>query len=146
MFRIMFVSTSIISWNHIHPVLVHFSTALVPASLASDVLGKYLNRSSLTAAAWWMVLYGAIATPVTAFAGWMWSGQFPASASEHMSGLSAHMWLGFALIFLFGAMALWRAKTFTISQKPGNTYLVFGALVVAALMYQGFLGGQMTIG
>jgi uncharacterized membrane protein len=142
----MFVLTSIISWNHIHPVLVHFSTALVPASLASDVLGKYFNRRSLTTAAWWMVFYGAIATPLTAFAGWMWSGQFPASGSEHMPGLSTHMWLGFALIFLFGAMALWRAKTFTISRIPSNTYLVFGALVVAALMYQGFLGGQMTIG
>jgi uncharacterized membrane protein len=142
----MFVSSSIISWDHIHPGFVHFSTALVPASLASDVLGKYLDRRSLTTAAWWMVLYGAIATPITAFAGWMWSSQFPASASVHMPGLSVHMWLGFSLIFLFGAMALWRAKTFTISQKPGNTYLVFGALVVAALMYQGFLGGQMTIG
>ena len=142
----MFVSTSIISWDHIHPVLVHFSTALVPASVASDVLGKYLGRRSLTTAAWWMVLYGAVATPVTALAGWMWSRQFPASASEHMPGLSMHMWLGFSLIFLFGALALWRSKTFSISQIPGNAYLVFGALVVAALMYQGFLGGQMTIG
>jgi uncharacterized membrane protein len=142
----MYISTSIIPWNHIHPVLVHFSTAFVPASLASDVLGKFLNRSSLTAAAWWMGLYGALATPLTALAGWMWSGQFPPAAAASIVELSPHMWLGFSLIFLFGALAVWRRKAFTISGKPGNAYLVFEAFVVAALMYQGYLGGRMTVG
>jgi hypothetical protein len=42
-----------------------FTTALLPVSFA-DVLGKFTDRYSLTPAAWWMLLYGAIATPLTA--------------------------------------------------------------------------------
>src|SRR5438045_2678361 len=31
----------------LHPILVHFTAALVPASLVSDVLGRLLRRQSL---------------------------------------------------------------------------------------------------
>jgi uncharacterized membrane protein len=144
--KIMIFSTSLISWNHIHPVLVHFSTALIPASLASDLFGKYLKRDSLTAGAWWMMFYGAIATPITAFAGWMWASQFDRSAAEHLPGLSTHMWLGFFLTLAFGTLAIWRGKIFAGRDRPSIVYMLTGALVVGALMYQGFLGGQMTIG
>jgi uncharacterized membrane protein len=52
-----------ISWQHVHPVLVHFTTALLPASFFSDAVGKYSSRCSLNQAAFWMLLYAAIATP-----------------------------------------------------------------------------------
>lgn len=142
----MLILASLFSWNHIHPVLVHFSTALVPASIASDVLGKYLGRRSLTAAAWWMLLYGALATPLTVFAGWMWAAQFPASTSGHLPGLTVHTWLGFFLAIAFAGLAVWRQRIFAESDKPGVGYLLIVSLVVCALMYQGFLGGQMTLG
>jgi uncharacterized membrane protein len=137
---------SLISWNHIHPVLVHFSTALVPASLASDALGKYLGRGSLTAAAWWMMLYGAIATPFTVFAGWLLATGFPAATAEQLPGLKIHEWLGSFLALAFGLMAIWRGKIFNGDSKPSIRYISIGALVVGALMFQGYLGGKMTIG
>ena len=142
----MLFLTSLFSWNHIHPVLVHFSTALVPASLASDVLGRYFGQRSLLAAAWWMMLYGAIATPLTVFAGWMWADGFPATAADNLPGLTLHKWLGTFLILGFAVMTFWRRKNFLISGQPGISYIVFGALVVGALLFQGFLGGQMTSG
>lgn len=142
----MYVPASLLSWNHIHPVLVHFSTALVPASLTSDALGKYFRRDSLTAAAWWMLLYGAVATPLTVFAGWMWAADLPASVSDNLPGLMIHKWLGLFLSISFGAMAMWRKSISPSAAKPGTTYLLFGALIVGLLMFQGFLGGQMTIG
>ena len=142
----MLFMTSLFSWNHIHPVLVHFSTALVPASLASDALGKYFGRSSLIAAGWWMVLYGAIATPLTVCAGWLWAAGFPAAAAEHLPGLEIHKWLGLSLALAFGAMTVWRRKTAISGDAPSVTYLLFGVVVNGALMFQGFLGGQMTIG
>ena len=142
----MLFIASLFSWNHIHPVLVHFSTALVPASLASDALGKYFGRGSLTAAAWWMMLYGAIATPFTVFAGWLWAAGFPAAAAEHVPGLQIHKWLGLFLALAFGSIAIWRGKILNSNDDPGITYIFIGTLVVGALMFQGFLGGQMTIG
>jgi uncharacterized membrane protein len=139
------VATSI-SWNHIHPVLVHFPTALIPASLVSDLLGRYLRRGSLSAAAWWMMLYGAVATPLTALAGWMWASEFPRSVSERLPSLSTHMWLGFFLTLAFGTLAAWRGKIFAGRNKPSAAYIMTVTFVVGVLMYQGFLGGQMTIG
>jgi uncharacterized membrane protein len=142
----MYVSASLFSWNHIHPVLVHFSSALIPVSLLSDVLGKYLDRSSLTAAAWWMIVYGAIATPMTAFAGWMWASELPQSASQRLTGLTIHRWLGISLAIAFALITIWRRKIFAVREKPSEIYLISVFLVVGTLMYQGFLGGQMTIG
>lgn len=48
----------------LHPILVNFTAALVPASFVSDVLGRFLRRESLRSAAWWMLLYAAIITPL----------------------------------------------------------------------------------
>jgi uncharacterized membrane protein len=142
----MYIAASLLSWNHIHPVLVHFPTALLPASLISDVVGKYFNRKTLTAAAWWMALYAAIATPITVVAGWMWAAQFPPSAAESLHGLEVHKWLGISLAMVFAVLTVWRGRSFAVSKGPGAVYLLITGLAVGALMYQGFLGGQMTIG
>lgn len=53
----------------LHPILVNFTAALVPASLLSDVLGRVLKRDTLLHAGWWMLLYAAAVTPLTALAG-----------------------------------------------------------------------------
>ena len=134
---------SVFSWEHIHPVLVHFSTALLPVSLSSDFIGKYWRYRSLTSAGWWMLLYGALATPLTAIAGWLWAtniGSMPGST------LSLHKWLGVLLTICFAAMAVWRGRIFLMERKPGSLYLACAALAVAAIFYQGYLGGKMTIG
>ncbi len=60
------------SWQNIHPILVNFTAALIPASIASDLLGKVLRRQSFGDAAWWMLFYAALITPLTALTGWLW--------------------------------------------------------------------------
>ena len=132
-----------IPWDHIHPVMVHFTTALLPASVASDVIGKYTRRFSLTPAAWWMLLYGAIATPLTVIAGWLWVSDMGSSGGKTMA---IHEWLGTSLVICFLALAVWRGRIFMLNRKPGLKYLAFAGCTLAALMYQGYLGGKMTIG
>ena len=122
--------SSLFSWNHVHPVLVHFTTALLPVSLVSDGVGKFTDRYSLTPAAWWMLLYGAIATPLTALAGWMWATDIGDAAGKT---LSTHEWLGLGLVFGFLSLAIWRGTTFFGGKKPGNFYFLFAAVVTAAL-------------
>jgi uncharacterized membrane protein len=56
----------------IYIVLVHFTTALLPVSFFSDVVGKLTDRYSLTPAAWWSC-FMARSPPLTALAGWMWA-------------------------------------------------------------------------
>ena len=135
-----------ISWQHLHPVLVHFTTALLPASLASDAAGRVLGRGSLNQAAFWMVLYAAIATPLSAAAGWMWAGEIISGGGVATRTLATHQYLGFVLAAGYVVLAAWRTRTFLLSNRPGIAYLVAASVVTAFLLYQGYLGGKMTIG
>lgn len=143
----MFLSFSLFSWNHIHPVLVHFTTALFPVSFVSDAAGKFTDRFSLTPAAWWMLFYGAISAPLTALAGWMWAAEITKmTGGDPGSVMNIHKWLGTSLVAGFIGMAIWRGWIFIRAQKPGIIYFVIAAVILAALMYQGYLGGKMTLG
>ena len=93
-------------------------------------------------------MYGAIATPLTALAGWMWATDIQ-NATGGQSGstlLTIHQWLGTGLVLGFVLLAIWRGWIFILAKKPDIIYFVFAAMVVAALMYQGYLGGKMTLG
>ena len=137
----MYISLPI-SWDHIHPVLVHFTTALLPVSFVSDIAGKFGGRPTLTAAGWWSLFYGAVATPLTALAGWMWA----ADSANTGRLLFTHKWLGLSLVVAFSGMAIWRGRLFILSRAPGAIYFLAAAAVNAALLYQGYLGGKMTLG
>jgi uncharacterized membrane protein len=139
--------SSLFSWDHLHPILVHFTTALLPASFLSDVVGKFTDRYSLTPAAAWMLLYGAIVTPLTALAGWMWATDIEKlTGGEAEPTLRTHELLGIGLVIGFLTLAIWRGRIFRLAQKPGVVYFVVAAIIIAALMYQGYIGGKMTLG
>ena len=143
----MLLFSSFVSWDHIHPVLVHFTTALLPVSFFSDVVGKFTDKYSFTPAAWWMLLYGAIATPLTALAGWLWASEIESMTGHgHNSTLTTHQWLGLSLVVGFTTLAIWRGRIFIVSKKPGFVYFAVAGAILAALLYQGYLGGKMTMG
>ena len=77
--------------QELHPMLVNFTAALLPLALFSDLLGRWLKRSSLHSAAAWMVLYAAIITPLTGAAGWWWKIQ-PGETPPEL--IAVHQWLG----------------------------------------------------
>jgi uncharacterized membrane protein len=126
----------------LHPILVNFTAALVPASLFSDVLGRLLRRQSLTAAGWWMLLYAAAITPFTALAGWLWLRRM---GGMDMPPMTIHKWLGTALAVLFLPLVLWRWRIQRRSHgAPSWLYLACAAVVVGALTLQGHFGGKMS--
>jgi plastocyanin/uncharacterized membrane protein len=130
--------------EQIHPILVNFTAALLPLALASDLLGRLFRRQSLHNAAWWMVLYAAAITPLTAIAGWWWKskagGDLPANI------IKVHQWLGTAAAVLFVALALWRWSIQRRGVSPSAAYLACAGISVLALVYQGSLGGAMVFG
>ncbi len=127
----------------LHPILVNFTAALLPASFISDVLGRVLRRSSLTVAAWWMLLYAALITPLTAAAGWFWMRSM--RDMDHWQ-MGAHKWLGISMAFLLIALVCWRWRFHRRAESPGWIYLVIAAVIIAGLVVQGHLGASMTFG
>jgi uncharacterized membrane protein len=130
--------------DHLHPILVNFTAALVPASVGSDLLGRGLRKPSMHTAAWWMIVYAAAITPLTAISGLWWksreAGMLPART------VAQHQWLGVALVVCFVLMAMWRYRIYRRNVPPSVVYLIVGIVLVAALVVQGALGGEMLLG
>lgn len=142
----MFESTeSVIQWKHLHPILVNFTAALVPASVGSDLLGKFLKKESLHNAAWWTLLYATLITPLTVIAGWLWKAELPAAALPE-DLIFIHQWLGTLLILLFALLTIWRGWLFYKGKDPNFLYFIIAAIVVGALAWQGNLGDKMVFG
>ena len=126
--------------DHIHPILVNFTSALIPASVASDAAGRIFRKPTLHSAAWWMLVYATCITPLTGLAGLWWKHTLgdtlpPAQIAEHM-------WLGIGLAVSFVILLLWRRKSY----PPSIPYFAFAVIVIVALLIQGTLGGQMVFG
>jgi uncharacterized membrane protein len=122
--------------------LVNFTAALIPLSIASDLLGKLTRRESLNHAAWWMLFYAAAITPLTALFGWLWKNSMGTTDQV----MFIHQWLGISLAVAFIILASWRGTLYSRSKSPGIPYFLLAALIAAALMYQGHLGGSMAFG
>jgi uncharacterized membrane protein len=130
--------------EHVHPILVNFTAALIPASVGSDVAGRLLRKASLHTAAWWILVYAAAITPLTALAGWWWKQRVGDTLSPEL--ILQHERLGFVLVFAFVALAIWRHVAYRKQEAPGMPYLLFGGVLVVVLVMQGTLGGAMLFG
>jgi uncharacterized membrane protein len=139
------VNESLIPWQHLHPILVNFTAALVPISVASDVLAKLTRFESLKSTAWWTLLFATLITPLTVFAGWFWRFSLPDAAFPEDT-IFKHQWLGTLCVLLFLILVIWRGRMFLKNQETTYSYLFAAFIVIAALMYQGSLGGEMVFG
>ncbi|CAN5380490.1 hypothetical protein BH09PLA1_BH09PLA1_32440 [soil metagenome] len=127
----------------LHPILVNFAAALLPASVVCDLLARATRRESLRSAAWWMLCFAAITTPLAAAAGWLWYYQM--GSSDHAQ-MIVHQWLGSALAIVVIPLAVWRWRQHRQTTGPSTSYLIVACLLVLTLMFQGHLGGMMSFG
>jgi uncharacterized membrane protein len=132
------------SFSHLHPILVNFTAALFPASVGSDLLSRLSNRRSLGHAAWWMVLFAAVVTPLTVVAGLYWRREVGQFLSPEL--INTHQWFGISISVLFVLIAWWRGRLHAQDENPGLLYFCVVTLVALALVYQGTLGGMMVFG
>jgi uncharacterized membrane protein len=129
-----------VSARKVHPILVNFTAALIPISVASDHLGKVLSRQTLRDTGWWTLCFAAVITPFTALAGWLWW----MKDDNGVAGMLIHRWLGTSLAVLLVGLVVWRWWSFMNNRWPNIFYLLVALGVVGALIYQGHLGGQQS--
>ena len=88
---------------------------------------RLLRKAPLHAAAWWLLVYAAAITPLTALAGWRWKQRVGDALSPEL--ILRHDRLGFGLVFAFLALAIWRYAAHRKQEAPGMPYLPRKALL-----------------
>lgn len=128
-----------------HPVVVHFTIALLLTSSALFSLGALLARrpvgSSITLVARWNLALGVVAAVVALGTGWQAYNTVAHDEPSH-ANMTIHLrWaLGSAALFLAAAAAAW----FDRRRSAGAAGVLLALLVAAsgALTVTGWLGGE----
>ncbi len=124
----------------VHPILVNFTAALIPVSVASDMLGTLLAKPTLRHTGGWTLCFAALITPLTSAAGWL----FWMPDDNGVVGMAIHKWLGTSLAVLVIGLAVWRWWFFKNDRGPSAIYLLVALAIVAGVIVQGHFGGQQT--
>src|SRR5271169_4273276 len=167
--RIELMFAQLVSTYHLHPIVDHFTIALLTFGIAAEVLPAaaillYRGRSGLVSV--WsqklrstsllLMVGGAVASVLSFFSGdaeadRLWDTMSPAaqqilSPSNGTPDYLSHAVLGHYLMYAFLILAAWRVML-ELSSRLERTRIAFliAAMVAAgALLYQGKTGGELV--
>jgi uncharacterized membrane protein len=160
---------SLVARYHLHPIIDHFTIALLAVAVVADVAGSVLGRlgrersnrvqqlgSRLNATALVLLIPGAIAAICSRLTGEseaerVWDAISPAAQQILFSDTGpgrffSHAVLGTYLMYAFVMLAGWRLllEVWTRFSRTRVLYLAFAMFAVAALLYQGKTGGELV--
>ncbi len=121
-------------------MFVNFTAALIPVSLGSDLLGRILRKPSLQAVGLWGILYGTLATPITAYLGLRWMNQL----GRHDRGMVIHEWLGFSMVGVMIVLSLWRIRLYRHKRPASAPNLFILVALFGSAAFQGHTGAVMS--
>jgi len=124
--------------GRLHPVAAHFPIALLLMAFLAELALIARPTIGLEPTIRFLVAGGAIGAVVAALLGWFAAGW---RLSDRSETLGLHRWNGSA-IALVGLLAWW----FVTRGKNRGALRLTLALLAAALVAQGFLGGEMVFG
>ena len=125
--------------QELHPSLVHFPIALLPASLAADAVGRFTGDEGLMDTGRRLMPAAAASAVLAGAAGLVAQGAVRAEGRAHRQ-LTTHRNLNIGLVALTVLLAGVRARR----SQPSLAYLLAGAAGVATAAYTAYLGGRMV--
>ena len=159
----------LIAKYHLHPIIDHFTIALLAVGVLADVIGYLIatvcgNRSPrtkgladrLSGAALVLLIPGALSAILSRLTGEseaerVWDTLSPAAQQILFSGSGSarflsHAVLGTYLMYAFGALAAWRVllEIWMKLRRTQLVYLVVAMFALCALLYQGKTGGELV--
>ena len=160
---------TVIAKYHLHPIIDHFTIALLATGVIMDVVGyiiallfrdKGLTIQSLAerlrGAALILLFPGAVSAILSRLTGEreaerVWESISPAAQQILLSGSGSarflsHAVLGTYLMYVFVVLAAWRTLLETWTRLKQTQLLYFGVAMIAlcALLYQGKTGGELV--
>ena len=160
---------SLVARYHLHPIIDHFTIALLATGVLADVVGYVIatlfgNRNPrttrlgdrLSGAALVLLIPGAISAILSRFTGEseaerVWDTISPAAQQILFSDTGSatflsHAVLGTYLMYAFVALAAWRVllEIWSTLKRAQLVYLVIAMVALCALLYQGKTGGELV--
>jgi uncharacterized membrane protein len=159
----------LVSTYHLHPIVDHFTIALLTFGIAAEILAAAAIFFSENGVPWlsgWseklrstslmLMIGGAAASVLSYFSGdadadRLWDTMSPAAqqllaSSDGARGYLSHAVLGQYLMYAFLILAAWRVML-ELSSRLARTriaFLVMAVVAAAALLYQGKTGGELV--
>ncbi len=124
--------------GRLHPFAAHFPLALLLAAVIAEIMFIVRPALGMGVVVRFLVAGGAIGATVAALLGWFAAGWRLTDRSET---LGLHRWNGTA-IAIASLLATWLA--FKSTGRAGLRILL--AIISVALLFQGYLGGEMVLG
>ncbi|OGL40806.1 MAG: hypothetical protein A3C43_00610 [Candidatus Schekmanbacteria bacterium RIFCSPHIGHO2_02_FULL_38_11] len=128
----------------IHPMMVHFTIALLSVGFLCDLLARFTKSESLKNAAWWNLLFGFFAIIATALTGWLAARSIPHSEATHEI-MEIHEILGFTALGIFAVLLLWRIL---IRANIITRFFILSTAVwligVGVIFAGGYYGGKLV--
>jgi uncharacterized membrane protein len=163
------VFAQLVSTYHLHPVVDHFTIALLTFGIAAELLATaailisrgragVLSTASgrLRSTSLMLMIAGAAASVLSYFSGdaeadRLWDTMSPAaqqilSASDGARAYLSHAVLGQYLMYAFLVLAVWRVML-ELSRRLERTraaFIVAALIAAGALLYQGKTGGELV--
>ena len=128
----------------LHPAFVHFPIALVVFSFLTDALGRFSNKTSLRAAAFWSLIGALVFGAITAAAGYYDMIRLRGVLGDTFRYVDFHMDVGFILVGAVVVLTAWRFIYARRDRSPGFPYLIAALLVMGLVLFQGWYGGEMV--
>lgn len=126
-------------FGRLHPMLVHFPIAFLPAALVTAIVGR--RRPAFLAPVQFLVIAGGILSPIAALLGWF-DGGFDYATDDWL--LQFHRWLGTGIGIGALGLAIWSWRKPEVSQGAG---MIAGlSLITVSIILQGWFGGAMVHG
>lgn len=125
--------------GRLHPIVVHFPMAFLPAALFTAVVGR--RRPSFAAPVQFLVVAGGVLAVVSTVLGWLNAGA-PSAADDWL--LQGHRWLGTGIGAGSLGLAAWAALR---PEQDRSMLMIIGlSIITAAIVVQGWFGGALVHG
>ena len=128
----------LVDWfGRLHPMVVHFPIAFLPAALITAIAGR--KRPAFATPVQFLVVAGGIFAPIAAGAGWL-----AGISSDPEPILAYHRWLGVAIGLAGAGLGIWAWRRPWEDRGAGMILALTIMTIVIAV--QGFLGAGVTHG